>query len=52
MYRHYEDELVSLGLLRDAEGMAKSSYRRKVAITDLGRLLLEAINKSHPPAGG
>jgi hypothetical protein len=46
MYRHYEDELVALGLLRDQEGMVKSSHRRKVAITDLGRLLLSAISKT------
>jgi hypothetical protein len=46
MYRHYEDDLVSLGLLRDLEGVAKSGRRRKVAIADLGRLLLDAINKN------
>jgi hypothetical protein len=44
--RHYEDDLVSLGLLRDLEGVAKSGRRRKVAIADLGRLLLDAINKN------
>lgn len=44
MRQHYETELEALGLLRDTEGTAKSVPRRH-EITQLGRLLLEAIDR-------
>lgn len=48
MYSHYENELISLGLLRDTEGGVKSSPRRKVIVTHLGLLLLDAIGRYSP----
>jgi hypothetical protein len=51
MYRLFEDELVTLGLLRDTEGVIRSSPRRAVAITHLGRLLLDAIGRTTDSSG-
>jgi hypothetical protein len=49
VYRHYEDELVPLGLLEDTEGVAKSGRHRRLAITPLGKMLLDAIGRSGRP---
>jgi hypothetical protein len=49
MFRHYEDELMARGLLRDTEGIAKSGTTPRLEITDLGRLLLEAIERAATP---
>jgi hypothetical protein len=43
IHEAYVGELVTLQLLEDTEGMARSAGARGVQITDLGRLLLEAI---------
>jgi len=51
LYRLFEDELVNLGLLRDTEGTVKASQRRKVVLTDLGRLLLDTIGRGNAPTG-
>ena len=51
MLEHYERELNALGLLRDTEGVVKSGPRRKYQITNLGRLLLEAIGRFRDPDG-
>ena len=50
MLEHYEADLNALGLLRDTEGIAKSGPRRRYQITDLGRLLLEAIGRYRDPS--
>jgi hypothetical protein len=49
MHSHYVNELVSRNLLKDAEGMAKSAGARRVAITRLGKMLLEAIGRPVDP---
>ena len=46
MHEAYVTELVTVGLLEDEEGMAKSGRSRRVRITELGRLLLEAIGRT------
>jgi hypothetical protein len=46
MRESYVAELVILGLLKDDEGLAKSAGVRRVQITPLGRLLLEAIGRT------
>ena len=48
---HYAYELISLGLLRDTEGIAKSSIHRNTEITPLGGMLLDAIGRRTRPAG-
>ncbi len=48
LYLFHEDRLVGLGLLRELEGIAKSSVRPRRGLTELGRLLLEAIETAHP----
>jgi hypothetical protein len=49
MFRHYEDELMARGLLRNTEGIAKSGRTPRLAITNLGRLLLEAVDRAATP---
>ncbi len=49
MKEHYEAGLESVGLLRDTEGVAKSTGQRRYEITPLGRLLLEAIGRYRDP---
>lgn len=44
MHEYYDAQLVNLGLLRDAEGIAKS-FARSYDITTLGRMLLGAIGR-------
>lgn len=46
MYRHYESELLRVGLLREVESVAKASTRGRLVITPIGKLLLEAIGRS------
>jgi hypothetical protein len=46
MYRHYEDGLIGLNLLEDAEGIVKGGPVRRVRITALGCLLLTAIGRA------
>lgn len=46
MFQHYEAGLISSGLLRDTEGIVKSGVQRHLAITQLGRLLLDAIGRT------
>lgn len=48
MYRAYADELKTLGLMKDTEGVAKSSWAPNMEITHLGRLLLGAIRPEGP----
>jgi hypothetical protein len=43
MYSVFEDELVQLNLLRDTEGIAKSSPQRKLGITPFGKMLLRGV---------
>lgn len=46
VYRHYEDELVAMNLLKDSEGVVTSGVGyRHTGITALGRLLLAAIGR-------
>lgn len=45
IHSHQVDELLALGLLKDTEGVAKSGAIRRVDITTLGRMLLEAIER-------
>jgi len=45
MHEHYIDDLIAKGLLRDTEGIAKSSRAKRVEITRLGSLLLRAIGR-------
>jgi hypothetical protein len=52
MYRHYEDGLVSLGLLRENDGTIRSSTKPTRQITPLSRLLLHAIGRSQPTSDG
>ena len=45
MYSHYEQGLDALDLVRDHEGITKSSSSRRMRITALGMLLLDAIDR-------
>ena len=46
LYQHYEGELLQLGLLRELEGVVKASEHRKLTITPIGTLVLEAIGRA------
>jgi hypothetical protein len=48
MYQHRKHELISLGLVRDTEGVAKSSATSQLEVTTLGRMLLTAVGRYHP----
>jgi hypothetical protein len=49
MGEHYRAELETLGLLRDTEGIVKSSRGRKYEITALGKALLAEIGRYRDP---
>jgi hypothetical protein len=49
MYGHYVDDLIGRGLLQAPEGIAKSGRKKKVKITELGKLLLQAIGQTVDP---
>src|SRR5262249_7838472 len=46
LYEHYVNDLVQLNLLRDTEGVAKSSPIQSVAATPMGRMVLGAIDRA------
>jgi len=49
MSEHYRAELETIGLLRDTEGVAKSSRSRRYEITTLGKALLAEIGRYRDP---